>query len=50
MASKNGLKSAELKARVKSVILNAKKNNLIKPHTEAFKDNPGKKMQLKQAK
>lgn len=47
MSSKNGLKSNEVISRVKKLVTNAKKNNIIKPHTEAFKEAPGIKLTKK---
>ncbi len=39
-AKKVGFKDASLKKAVKKLVLEAKKRNLIKPHTEAFKSYP----------
>lgn len=39
-AEKDGFKSASLKKAVKELVSEAKKRNLIKPHTEAFKTYP----------
>ncbi len=47
MSSKNGLKNNEIVSRVKKIVMNAKKNNIIKPHTEAFKEVPGIKLTKK---
>ncbi len=39
-AKSTGFKNSILKKDVKDIVLEAKKRNLIKPHTEAFKDYP----------